>query len=134
MKEEKSAGGIVLLEEKALILRRFSGDWVLPKGHIEEGETPEIAAMREVREETGISGEIHQYIGHVYYVYTKTNGVRISKTVHFYSMRYLCGRLYAQREEGFARAEFIPFQRALRFLAHRGERDMLKAAIRFYRQ
>ena len=55
MKEEKSAGGIVLLDEKALILRRFSGDWVLPKGHIEEGETPEIAAMREVREETGIS-------------------------------------------------------------------------------
>ena len=133
MKQEKSAGGVVLYNNKALVLRRFSGDWVLPKGHIEIGETPEIAAIREVEEETGIRAAIEKYIGHVYYTYTKADGTRIQKTVDFYYMSYVRGRLYAQREEGFARAEFIYYKKALRFLTHKGERDMLRAALRFYK-
>jgi 8-oxo-dGTP pyrophosphatase MutT (NUDIX family) len=50
----QAAGGIVVREGRVLLLRkRGLGEIVLPKGHVEPGETPEAAALRETREETG---------------------------------------------------------------------------------
>ena len=51
MREEISAGGVVLFGNAILMLRKFNGDWVLPKGKVEEGENNEEAALREVSEE-----------------------------------------------------------------------------------
>ena len=58
MREEQSAGGVVLLGNAILLLRKYNGDWVLPKGKIESGESHEEAALREVKEETGVKANI----------------------------------------------------------------------------
>ena len=50
MREEISAGGVVLFGNAVLLLRKFNGDWVLPKGKVEEEETKQDAAVREVSE------------------------------------------------------------------------------------
>ena len=46
MREEISAGGVVLFGNAILLLRKFNGDWVLPKGKVEEGENNEEAALK----------------------------------------------------------------------------------------
>jgi hypothetical protein len=71
--DEVSAGGLVINRtgDLGLLIGRFDHKdptgtrllWSLPKGHIEEGETPEVAAIREVAEETGITSEITQSLG-----------------------------------------------------------------------
>jgi len=54
LKEEISSGGVVVFNNAILLLRKFNGDWVLPKGKVEQGETLEQAALREVSEESGV--------------------------------------------------------------------------------
>jgi 8-oxo-dGTP pyrophosphatase MutT (NUDIX family) len=83
------AGGVVRREDggqRLYLLVRASRppfDWVLPKGHIEEGETPEVTACREVREEAGVDAEVVQPVGDL------TFDVR-GRTVHvrYFAMRY----------------------------------------------
>jgi 8-oxo-dGTP pyrophosphatase MutT (NUDIX family) len=54
MIEHHSAGAVVFIDQRALVLRRGDrNEWVFPKGHLERGEEPQDAALREVREETG---------------------------------------------------------------------------------
>jgi ADP-ribose pyrophosphatase YjhB (NUDIX family) len=89
--EETSAGGFVLdrtgrQPKAALIARRDRRGrliWSLPKGHIEAGETPEDAAVREVFEETGIHGSIVASLGTIDFWFMADNQ-RIHKTVHHY--------------------------------------------------
>ena len=89
--EETSAGGFVLdrrgrQPKAALIARRDRRGrliWSLPKGHIEVGETPEAAAVREVFEETGIHGSIVASLGTIDFWFMAENQ-RIHKTVHHY--------------------------------------------------
>jgi 8-oxo-dGTP pyrophosphatase MutT (NUDIX family) len=89
--EETSAGGFVLdrsgrQPKAALIARRDRRGrliWSLPKGHIEAGETPEDAAVREVFEETGIHGSIVASLGTIDFWFMAENQ-RIHKTVHHY--------------------------------------------------
>ncbi|MSQ23462.1 MAG: NUDIX domain-containing protein [Chloroflexi bacterium] len=57
------AGGIIVWRERVVLRRTANGEWVFPKGWIDPGETPEQAALREVREETGIQAEAIRYIG-----------------------------------------------------------------------
>jgi len=89
--EETSAGGFVLdrrgrQPKAALIARRDRRGrliWSLPKGHVEVGETPEDAAVREVLEETGIHGSIVASLGTIDFWFMVENQ-RIHKTVHHY--------------------------------------------------
>lgn len=89
--EETSAGGFVLdrrgrQPKAALIARRDRRGrliWSLPKGHIEAGETPEDAAVREIFEETGIHGSIVASLGTIDFWFMAENQ-RIHKTVHHY--------------------------------------------------
>ena len=67
LKEEISSGGVVVFNNAILLLRKFNGDWVLPKGKVEQGETLEQAALREVSEESGVKGQIQQYLGEIHY-------------------------------------------------------------------
>ena len=73
--KETSAGGVIIKGREVLVLRKFRGDWVLPKGRIEEGETLEETALREVNEESGLACRVGDYIGFVRYNYSKPNGV-----------------------------------------------------------
>ncbi|MFL6143897.1 MAG: NUDIX hydrolase [Labedaea sp.] len=96
--DETSAGGVVLDAEQANVAligrldRRGRLLWSLPKGHIEEGETPEQTAMREVAEETGISSEVLRPLGTIDYWFVADNR-RIHKTVHHYLMQAVAGEL-----------------------------------------
>lgn len=98
--EETSAGGLVLdrsgtVTKAALIARhdrRGRLIWSLPKGHVEAGETNEAAAIREVREETGIVGRILAPLGTIDFWFT-TEQHRVHKTVHHFLLEAFGGEL-----------------------------------------
>jgi 8-oxo-dGTP diphosphatase len=90
MRREFSAGGVVVKDGKLLMIKvkTLSGKfvWTFPKGHIEEGETKEIAAIREVEEETGIKAKIKDFIGDFTYYFKDRDGTVVKKTVYWYLM------------------------------------------------
>src|SRR3954471_17190285 len=98
-RREISAGCVVYrtstgLTEVALIQPRDRDAWALPKGLIERGETPERAARREAREETGLSGNIQDRIDTITYSYTakwEKPPTRIFKIVTFYLLQFTSG-------------------------------------------
>ena len=106
--DEVSAGGLVIdtTGTMGLLIGRYdhkdaSGKrvlWSLPKGHIEEGETPEQAAIREVAEETGITSSITKSLGVIDFWFM-AGGKRIHKTVHHFMFAEVGGTLLAQESE-----------------------------------
>jgi len=90
--DETSAGGVVLDADQANVAligrldRRGRLLWSLPKGHIEEGETPEQTAVREVAEETGISSVVLRPLGTIDYWFVADNR-RIHTTVHHFLLQ-----------------------------------------------
>src|SRR6266481_2222308 len=80
-----AAGGIVLRRERtpliAVVRLRKRDEWVLPKGKLDDGETPRAAAKREVLEETGHNVTVHEFLGTLVY----ESGGR-SKVVHYWRM------------------------------------------------
>jgi 8-oxo-dGTP pyrophosphatase MutT (NUDIX family) len=107
------------------------GTWALPKGNVGRGEAPEVTALREVTEETGVEGASQGKLGDVKYVYTR-RGQRVFKVVSFYLVRYRRGRIDdvpdVYRHE-VAEARWLPLEEAPRLLAYRGEREMAKEAL-----
>jgi 8-oxo-dGTP pyrophosphatase MutT (NUDIX family) len=106
----------------------------LPKGLVDAGEKPLTAALREVREETGITAELVAKLGDSKYVYVRSWGDRqkVFKIVSFYLLRYKSGRIDdvtpAMRIE-VARARWIPLQDAPKLLAYGGEKEMARRAL-----
>ncbi len=139
VQKEVSAGGVIYRRgdegiEVVLASRRTRrGDlaWGLAKGGIEEGETIEGAAVREVREETGLVGEIEVDLGDTKYFYV-WDDVRIRKTVHFFLMRHTGGDP-DDRDDEMEEVRWFPLERALKRAAYRGERDVLQRAAELLR-
>jgi 8-oxo-dGTP pyrophosphatase MutT (NUDIX family) len=134
VQKEVSAGGVVyrrLGDEIEVVLasrrtRRGELAWGLAKGGIEEGETHEQAAVREVREETGYTAEIEDSLGETKYFYVWED-TRIRKTVHFFLMRCTGGDP-EDRDDEMEEVRWFPLERALKRAAYRGERDVLGRA------
>ena len=111
------------------------GIWALPKGKIDPGESAAEAAVREVREETGVEGRIVEKLGDVRYTYTATwegaKGERIFKIVTFFLLTAGRGRIdeidEAMRVE-VDEARWLPLDEAPRLLTHKGEREMAAKA------
>jgi len=112
------------------LIRTHEGRWQLPKGWIEEGEPPERAAVREVREEAGIDAEIVAPLGTIEYWYRSTydpEPARVHKFVHVFLLRYLVGSTDGHDSE-VTEARWTPIDDALRMLTHKDERDMVARA------
>ncbi|HST05415.1 MAG TPA: NUDIX hydrolase [Chloroflexia bacterium] len=90
-RNEYSAGGVVFRLSATgtgwdivAVQRARHGDWSLPKGHLEAGETREQAAIREVKEESGIDARIISSLGETDYFFRTTNGGLVHKTVYHF--------------------------------------------------
>ena len=131
--DEVSAGGLVVDTTGKLGLligRRDQKDasgkrilWSLPKGHIEEGETPEQAALREVQEETGIESIIEKSLGVIDFWFM-AGGKRIHKTVHHYLFRESGGFLAAQETE-VDEVAWFPLAEIVERLAYPDEKKLI---------
>ncbi len=134
---ETSAGGLVIDgidrprdEQLAALIGRMDRRgrmlWSLPKGHIEQGETPEQTAAREVAEETGIQGDVLAALGSIDYWFV-TDGRRVHKTVHHYLMRFSGGELCDEDIE-VTEVAWVPVDELPRRLAYADERRLAKVA------
>jgi 8-oxo-dGTP pyrophosphatase MutT (NUDIX family) len=156
---EISAGGIVL--------RRMRGKWhvaiiepntinadkitrratarpggtvfALPKGGVDEGETAEQAAQREVWEETGVKGELVTKLTDIRYFYVRSwgGGERVFKIVSFFLFRYSTGRLgdiSPEMRVEVRRAFWIPLEKAASLLTYKGEREVAELAHEYLKR
>jgi 8-oxo-dGTP pyrophosphatase MutT (NUDIX family) len=131
---EFSAGGVVVNDRREAIVivptrRAADGSKVLalPKGHPDGDETPEAAALREVREETGVDAELVGALGDVRYWYQR-DGKRIAKRVGFYLFDYRAGDP-ADHDSEVEVARWMPLTEAVSALSYRGEREMAERAL-----
>ena len=142
MQREFSAGGVLVRSLNgrphvaAIRPRGKPSVWALPKGKIDPGESAAEAAVREVREETGVEGHLVEKLGDVRYTYTASwegaKGERIFKVVSFFLLTAGRGRIgeidEAMRVE-VDEARWLPLDEAPRLLTHKGEREMAARAI-----
>lgn len=108
----------------------------LPKGMVDPGEKALDAALREVREETGITATLVSKLADIKYVYVRSwgDGERVFKIVTFYLLRYESGRIDSISEEmriEVARAKWVRLEDAPKLLSYRGEKDMARKALEY---
>ena len=126
--QEWSAGGIIFYGENVLVLSNHRGDAVFPKGHLEAGETPEQAALREVEEEAGIRPEIISPLGTTEYeFYWPADRTRRHKTVYWYLMMAHDAKVKCDGYE-IKSGRYISVVEALRLLTYDLDREKLNMA------
>src|SRR5438067_13498893 len=154
MVREISAGGVVVRhtaegwmmaaiepqkEDSASLSRKRASQKVLlalPKGLVDPGEKPEQTAIREVHEETGVTGSVIRKLGDIKYTYVRSWGdkQRVFKIVSFYLLRYEGGRIdeipSAMRIE-VKRAMWVPLDEAESKLSYRGVWVMVRCAYEY---
>ena len=135
VREQVSAGGVVFRGEPGsveVVIVSVGGQnrWQLPKGLVEAGENPEIAAVREAREEGGVSSEVVQLLETIEYWYAGLdNGIRVRfhKRVHFYLLRYISGDT-KEHDSEVNEARWVPINDATSQLAFDNERRVMQQA------
>lgn len=134
--DQVSAGGVAVKRvdggrvEVAIVLMIPENRWQLPKGIIDPGETPEQAALREVREEAGIDCTLVEPLEIIeYWFFGAYDGIRkrYHKFVHFFLMRYDSGDV-ADHDHEVAEARWVSFGDAAEMLAFKDEKRMLELA------
>lgn len=135
VREQTSAGGVVFRREEAgvevvIVAVGSNNRWQLPKGLVDKGENPEVTAIREAREEGGVSSEVVQPIETIEYWYVGLdNGIRVRfhKRVHFYLLRYVSGDTKDHDWE-VNEARWVPIEDATSQLAFDNERRVMERA------
>jgi 8-oxo-dGTP pyrophosphatase MutT (NUDIX family) len=131
-RKDFSAGGVVVRNGEVIVIvpkrRGAQDDEVLglPKGHLDGDETELQAAVREVREETGVQAEPIAKLGEISYTYER-RGQPIDKRVAFYLLEYRSGDLGHDHE--IEQVQWMPLEQAARSLTYEGEREMVRRAL-----
>jgi len=120
----QAAGGLVVRRqgeqlEIAIVHRPVQHDWSFPKGKLEPGETLDIAALREVREETGLTCDLLRFIGHTEYVDRKGR----PKTVAYWVMAPT-GGIFSTNEE-VDELRWLRLEEAARLLSYPRDRELI---------
>lgn len=115
------------------MLRKINGDWVLPKGKVENNETEEEAALREVKEETSIKAKMIRQLGETKYTFKNfwSKDHIVEKKVVWYLMKALTTNPSPQREEGFVEAKFIHKNQVLKIARYDDEKKILIKALKY---
>jgi 8-oxo-dGTP pyrophosphatase MutT (NUDIX family) len=140
VRREVSAGGLIWRRdddgaiEVVLVQPAGKGTWVLPKGHVEPGETLLEAALREANEESGLEVVADEALGQVAYLYSwrkrqQDRPIRIFKRVHFYLMRCVGGDPSAHDGE-IEEVVWLSLEAALSRASHKSERNLIAKAQR----
>ena len=133
--EQVSAGGVALRKgpmgpEVAIIKTAGEGRWQLPKGIVDDSESPGQAALREVREEAGIECTLTEPIDVVEYWFVAAydgERKRYHKYVHFFLMDYVSGDV-ADHDHEVSEARWVSISSALEMLAFKDEKQVLQKA------
>jgi 8-oxo-dGTP diphosphatase len=140
-KDQVSAGGVAFRQDgetlQAVIVSvKPSLRWQLPKGIVDPGETPEITAVREVREEAGVETELIRLIDTVEYWYQRMQygkRIRFHKFVHFYLLQYTSGDV-ADHDHEIAESRWVTFEEAVEMLKFKSERGVVEKAREIIRK
>ena len=129
---ETSAGGVIYRMRGEtpyiLLIRDSYQHWGFPKGHLEDGETPDAAALREVAEETGLG---HLVLGPELLTidwFFRARGRLIHKYCHFYLIESPTGETVPQEDEGITACCWVPLDEALRQISYDNAREVLRRA------
>ncbi|MBB6611248.1 NUDIX hydrolase [Pontibacter sp. Tf4] len=133
--DQVSAGGVAFRRtgatiEVALISVGKDNRWQLPKGIVDPGETPEVTAVREVREEAGLRAELLEQLEKIEYWYVGNKGsqrVRFHKFVYFYLFRYSSGNIQDHDWE-VNEARWVEINQAQQLLAFNSEKQVVAKA------
>jgi ADP-ribose pyrophosphatase YjhB (NUDIX family) len=137
-KHETSAGGVVFRMEAGsegtgarpvfLLIRDSYRNWGFPKGHVEEGELPEKAALREVTEETGLRDISLRGAVDTIDWYFRFRGRLIHKVCHFFLMETDQAETAPQRTEGITACRWALYEEAREMISYANARDVLRRA------
>ncbi len=133
IKRRISSGGVIHRNlkddvEVVIVAVRGSRAWCLPKGIIDGGEDPPATALREVREETGLTGEILDKLGQIsYWYFIKEEMIRVHKTVHFFLMKFIEGSTDDHDHE-VDEARWFPIDDAIEQLTYKSEKEIMRKA------
>lgn len=135
---ERSAGGVVLRPRadgvRVLLILDPYGRWGLPKGHVEEGETLEDAALREVREETGLEEvELGRTVDTIDWRF-EDDSVLVHKVCTYYLMHSPRGEVEPDTAEGIRRCLWLPFDAAVKRVEYPNTREVVRVAWRMVRE
>jgi 8-oxo-dGTP pyrophosphatase MutT (NUDIX family) len=129
---ETSSGGVVYRTSQdgpqVLLIRDPYNNWGLPKGHIEGGETPEQAALREVEEETGLRDvELVAQLPTIDW-YFRDHGKLVHKFCHFFLVVSTSGDAVPQLDEGITACVWVPLEQAVTQVTYDNAREVIRIA------